>query len=111
MAKFCGIVGYEEQVETRPNIFEPKIRERKYYGDVLRNNKLIENSGNLNDDIKVNCLISIVADAYAYDHFFAIKYVTWQNSKWKVTNVDPSQRPRILLTLGGIYNGPEPEIP
>lgn len=111
MAKFCGIVGYEEQVETRPNIFEPKIRERKYYGDILRNNKLIENSGNLNDDIKVNCLISIVADAYAYDHFFAIKYVTWQKSKWKVTNVDPSQRHRILLTLGGMYNGPEPEIP
>lgn len=110
MAKFYGVVGYEEIMETEPNVFEPVITERKYYGDVIKNTKQLENSGNLNDDVKLNCIISIVADAYAYDHFFAIKYVIWQNSKWKVTYADPSQRPRIFLTLGGVYNGPDPKI-
>lgn len=111
MPKFCGIVGYADVIETRPNIWESIITERTYYGDVIRNTKRTENSGNLNDDINVNCQISIVADAYAYDHYFKIKYVIWQNSKWKVTTVDPSQRPRILLTLGGVYNGPDPKVP
>lgn len=108
MARFCGIVGYAETKETRPLIWEDRIIERKYYGDVVKNKKRTENSGNVNDDIVLSNAISIIADAYAYDHFFAIKYVIWQNSKWKVTEVEVS-RPRLILTLGGIYNGPTPE--
>lgn len=102
--KFFGTVGYVETLELRPNIYEPVTTERQYYGDVLRNTKRTEASQWLNDDITVNNLISIVADEYAYGHFFAIKYVVWQNSKWKVTNVEVS-RPRLILTLGGVYNG------
>lgn len=102
--KFFGTVGYVETMELRPNIYEEVKTERKYYGDVLRNVKRNENGQNLNDNINVNNLISIVADEYAYGHFFAIRYVIWQNSKWKVTNVEVS-RPRLILTIGGVYNG------
>ena len=45
-----------------------------------------------------------MADPYAYDHFFAIKYVKWMGAYWKVTNVEV-QRPRLKLTVGGVYNG------
>lgn len=102
--KFFGTVGYVETQETRPNIHEEAATERQYYGDVLRNVKRTEGSQWLNDDVNVNNLISIVADEYAYGHFFAIRYVIWEGSKWKVTNVEVS-RPRLILTLGGVYNG------
>lgn len=102
--KFFGTVGYVETMELRPNIYEEVATERQYYGDVLRNTKRNEGGQNLNDNINVNNLISIVADEYAYGHFFAIRYVIWENSKWKVTNVEVS-RPRLILTIGGVYNG------
>lgn len=107
--KFYGVVGYVDTVETRPNIYEEIAVERSYFGDVLRNVKRSEGSEHLNDNINVNNLISIVADEYAYDHFFAIRYVVWQNSKWKVTNVEVS-RPRLILTIGGVYNGEKTKI-
>ena len=65
-----------------------------------------ENGSGLNDDLVLNNQLSIVADAYANQHFFAIRYVRWMGALWKITNVEV-QRPRLLLTVGGVYNGPE----
>ena len=106
--KFYGVVGYCESVEgtgDREGIWEDVITERKYYGDVIQNGRRYENSGNVNDDLNVSNRISIVADPYAYDHFFAIKYVVWMGTRWKVSNIEV-QRPRLILTIGGVYNGP-----
>ncbi len=36
-----------------------------------------------------------------------MKYVRWQGERWRITNIE-IQRPRIVLTIGGIYNGPDP---
>lgn len=108
MAKFYGVVGYAETKETgSPGVWEEQVTERTYYGDVLRNTRRRDNAnGQLNDNLNVNNLISILADAYAYDHFFAIRYIKWMGARWKVTDVEV-QRPRLLLTIGGVYNGPE----
>lgn len=108
MAKFYGVVGYAETKETEsPGVWAEQVTERTYYGDVLRNTRRRDNAnGQLNDNLNVNNLISILADAYAYDHFFAIRYIEWMGARWKVTDVEV-QRPRLLLTIGGVYNGPE----
>ena len=103
MAKYCGNVGYAETVETSPGVFKETITVRKYYGDVIRNTRRLESGDHVNDNVNVNNTISIVADAYANLHFFAIRYVEWMGSKWKVSSVEV-QRPRLILTIGGIYN-------
>lgn len=105
MAKFYGVIGYVETKETSPGIWQEAITERSYYGDVTRNTRRLENGENLNDDVNVNNLISIVADAYAVQNIFAIRYAKWMGASWKVTNVEV-QRPRLILTIGGVYNGP-----
>lgn len=102
--KFYGKIGYAESVETSPGVWKEKITEREYYGDIIRNARRLENGEWLNDDINVNNTISIVADAYLYEHFFNIRYVEWMHSRWKVSNVEV-QRPRLVLTIGGLYNG------
>ena len=109
--KFYGIVGYCETVEEtgdrKGNWSDTNIVERKYFGDVLRNTRKWDKSANdsANDDLNVNNSFSIVADAYAYSHFFAMKYIEWMGAYWKITNVEV-QRPRLILTVGGVYNGP-----
>lgn len=105
MAKFYGTVGYGEQVKTAPGVMRDRIVERKYYGDVVRNSRGLENADKVNFDISVGNSISIVADAYASEHFFAIRYVEWAGTRWIVSDVEV-QRPRLLLRLGGVYNGP-----
>lgn len=105
MNKWFGKVGYANTSEVRPGVYEEVITEREYYGDVIRNTKQIENSGEVIDNISVSVSISIVADPFAYNNFHTMKYVDYMGSKWNVKTVDP-QYPRMLLTLGGLYNGP-----
>jgi hypothetical protein len=104
MAKYYGVIGYAETIETRPGVWEEKITERSYYGDIIKNNRNLQNSEYLNDNINVSNQISIVADPYAIANFHAIRYAEFMGAKWKVPSVDV-QTPRLLLTLGGLYNG------
>ncbi len=113
MARFYGKVGYGETVEKLDDtgelsgVYEDIITERKYTGDITRNTRQTPEREFLNNDLTVGNTISIVADAYANQHFFAIRYVEWSGVLWIVTNVEV-QRPRLLLSLGGKYNGPTP---
>lgn len=108
MAKFYGAIGYAESVETAPGIWQDVITERSYLGDVFRNSRQIQEGQKVNNDLTVNNSISILADAYANENFFAIRYVEWNGARWVVTDVTV-QPPRLLLQLGVMYNGPIPE--
>ena len=106
MAKYSGKIGFvvSTPVETSPGIFENPIEERKYRGDILEDNRRWDKSEYANDDLNLANRISIVGDAYAYGNFFAIRYVEWMGALWKVTKVE-IKRPRLILTIGGVYNG------
>lgn len=106
MAKFSGNVGFVYTLNTSPGVYKSTVTEQHYHGDVLRNTRQLVTGENINDDVKLNNRISIVADPYAVINYFAIKYVVWMGAKWKVTDVE-IQRPRLILTLGEMYNGPE----
>lgn len=109
MARFCGEVGYGETVETPPDsgVWKDIIVERKMFGDIVRNTRQLREGEYLNNDLTVSNSISIVADAYATQHFFAIRYVKWAGVRWTVTNVEVLF-PRLILSLGSVYNGPTP---
>lgn len=105
MARFYGRIGYGESKEGLPGVWADEITERSYYGDVIRNARNLREGENLNADLNVQNSISIVADAYANDHFFAIRYIEWAGTLWTVSSVEV-QSPRLLLRLGEVYNGP-----
>ena len=104
MGKFYGSIGYAESVEIRPGVHEEQITERKYYGDVNRDSRRLQSANQLNDNINVSSEISIVADPYAYNHFHSMRYAEFMGAKWKILTVEPKP-PRLILTLGGLYNG------
>lgn len=110
MAKFYGKVGYGEAVESGPGVITDQITERSYIGDVVRNSRRLESGDQLNNDLTVNNSISILADAYARGHIFAMRYVSWQGVLWIISEVTV-EPPRLLLRLGGVYNGPTPDPP
>lgn len=109
MAKFYGKIGYAETKETTPGVWTEVITEKSYYGDVLKVSRRLQNTTNINDDVNVSNELSILADPFAYQNFHAMRYVTWMGASWKISNVTV-QRPRLILSIGGIYNGETIEI-
>lgn len=109
MARFYGEVGYGDSVETPPDsgVWVDQITEYEYQGDVLRNSQHLGTTNDVNEDIIVGNSISIMADQYAVERFHDIKYVRWDGVLWTVTSVIV-QRPRLILNLGSVYNGPTP---
>lgn len=106
--KFYGPVGYETTVEepVDSGVWVEKIVEREYFGDVKRNAMRVEDKDQVNPDLSVGNSISIVADPYANDNFHAMRYLKWNGELWEITSVeDVPDAPRLLLRLGGVYNG------
>lgn len=104
MAKWYGIIGYAETVEIKPGIWEEQITERDYYGDLFRNSRRLQSTDKVNDDINISNQLSIVADPYAINNFYSMRYAEFSGAKWKITDVEV-QYPRLILTLGGVWNG------
>lgn len=102
--KFYGAVGFVEVSEKRPGVKTLTPVEHSYSGDVLRRSIRFQNGESVNDTITPSQQISILSDPYARSHVGSIKYVKWMGTAWKITEVSV-QYPRIILTLGGAYNG------
>lgn len=105
--KFSGYVGFwVKDVEVRPGIWESKIIERKYVGEILRNNRNLQLTNKQNPDLSINNQISILSDLYAKQNWHSICYVIWNGVKWTVDSVEVNY-PRLTLNLGGLYHGNE----
>ena len=104
MAKFYGTIGYAVTEETSQGVYKEQLRERQYYGDIIRNTSRMQSSGQLNDDLNIANEISIVSDPFANENFHAMRYVKFMGAKWKITKVEVLY-PRLILTIGGVYNG------
>ena len=104
MSKYSGLVGYGEQVETVPGVWENKIKERMMKGDKIRQNANIRDSGKVNNEITLNHRVSLLGDAYAFDNYFNMKWIMIDGIKWEVSAIEV-QRPRLLVDIGGLWNG------
>ena len=104
MAKYYGMIGYEETVKVRPGVFMPRIKQYPYVGDLVRFvGQSQQSNDSQNDDLRLSNEISIVADPYAYENFGRIKFAEFMGQKWCVTRVEV-RYPRLILSLGGLYN-------
>lgn len=103
MAKYYGIIGFASSMEVAPSVWEPRIIERAYYGDVIRDIHRWDDSQKMNQDFTMNNQFSILADVYATQNFQHIRYINYMGVNWSVTSIEV-QYPRLLLSIGGVYN-------
>lgn len=116
MAKFYGKIGYGLTVETAPGVWVDSIVERSYTGDIIKDVWRWREYGKtvpaVNADLAISEVISIVADKFVLENMHAMKYVKWRGAAWTINNVT-NERPRMILTLGGLFNGnttPTPDV-
>ena len=104
MAKYYGEIGFATTSEDTPGVWVEHIDKRNYGGDVLNNTRRLEFPEKVDADINISNRISIVADPYARLNFHSMRYAVYMGTKWTINSVEV-QYPRLILNLGGIYNG------
>ena len=107
MAKWFGKIGYSITSETESGIWEPTIVEKEYYGDLTTDRRKRQNSGEVNENINLANVISIIADPFAIQNCSYMAYVEVMGTRWKISDIEV-QYPRLILTVGGVYNGDSP---
>lgn len=103
MAKFYGAIGFAESEEIKPGIFKDRIVEHFYAGDFQSSKQQFESSDQHLDDVNFADDLSIVSDAYAFEHIAYLKYVVIDGTKWKIRAAE-KKYPRLILTIGGVFN-------
>lgn len=105
MGKFTGRLGYLFQEETSPGVWEERVEEYECVGDIISANRKWEKGESFTDELNVSNRFSIVAAAFVTKNLAYMRYLKWMDVAWKITNAD-IQYPRIILTIGGVYNVP-----
>lgn len=108
MAKWYGQIGFEITRETDVDVWTEDIIERSYYGDILKNSKSAYSPNEINEGFNISNRISFIADPYAKENMYRMKYATFMGTRWKITSVDVDF-PRLTISLGGIWNGERPK--
>lgn len=103
MAKWYGTIGFAINTEVRPGVWKDIIIKRQYYGDTSNTVGRPQSAEQVNDHIKINNTISIVADPFARENFYSMKYATFEGIRWKISAVEV-QYPRLVLSIGEVYN-------
>ena len=110
MAKFSGNLGYElEAHEEAPGVWLPAgVVEKHSRGDIIRASKRYVTNDNMNDNVDIQNQISVIMDPFVQNNFQNLKYAVMYGVRWKIQSFE-IVRPRLILTLGGVYNGPIPD--
>lgn len=110
MGKIALKVGYAICNETfeGSGVWTDDIIERECPGETTQVvSKWSVNSNSINDNTDISTNISFLADPFAMQNFAHIKYVGYLGCLWKVNSIEV-QYPRLILSVGGIYNGEVP---
>lgn len=105
-SKFYGVLGYALGAEeVSPGVVDDVVLERKYYGEIRRPGFRSRLGENILPDLDITNEFSIMADAYAYEHLDAMRYIEWSGTLWTIRQIE-IKRPRLIVRVGGVYNGP-----
>jgi hypothetical protein len=110
MTRFRDKVGYVSQGSLVDGVQEVIVTERVYKGEVLEATSSLQDGEKVNDDIRLQDRISVLADAYGLENFSRIKFVVRMGIPWIAQTVRV-ERPRIIISLGGVYHGPRATAP
>ena len=109
MARYYGKLGFVTRKESVPGVWKDEVSEYECYGDIYDTNIRYERGIGLNEDLRISNTLSILGTPFFFKNFQYIRYITYLGSRWKVESIKPSY-PRLVLSLGGIYNGPTPTV-
>lgn len=110
MARIYSTIGFGITAEVEPGLWEEVIKEVKFFGNLLRNSFRTDVGDKSNVDTTLNNSISLVGTNFAFEHVANMRYIEFQGTKWVIDSVT-IERPRLIIGMGGVYNGPTAPTP
>lgn len=104
MSRYRGSIGINRgSVEGAPGVYSVVVDEIEVSGEIRNIGARWQNAG-MRDSLAARHVLSIVTPEYSDIDFTEVVYIVWKGKKWSVISIE-YKRPRIELTLGGLYNG------
>ena len=104
MSRFWGTIGLNRGfVETAPGVHKSTIEELEVDGE-MRNLGARTPAAGQREGVKARHVLSIVTPDDGEIDFTEVVYIVWHGRKWAAVAIE-YKRPRVELTLGGLYNG------
>lgn len=98
------VLGFSEKnKEVRPGVWKMQPEEVTHRAKLLTYNKDYDSGEEVNDDLKLRNRYEIVMKDKKLD-YQDMRYVIVKGTKWKVSALEFLEV-RIIITLGGVYNG------
>lgn len=111
--KYGGNIGFgfpTEGTGNREGIWDDVIEEHLCYGDILSaTQRMLDGNSTVNENVRVSDRISIITDDYVARHLSRMRYVEYIGARWEISSIE-NKPPRVILTIGGLYNGPTPRL-
>jgi hypothetical protein len=104
MPKVVAYIGLVSASETAPGVYTNVASEIEIRGDFIQSRQRWNEPTEINQDVKLEHRISFVASQSVTQQIQNIRYVKIADVKWSVTTIT-TQPPRLVLALGGVYNG------
>lgn len=106
--KYHGKIGYADQVETAPGVFEDLITERPYIGDVKQRTEVLTLGDTVIPQYSTRTSVSVLSDGVLKVNYSNIRYVEYSGVKWTISSA-VVEWPRLTLYIGEEYHGPIPD--
>lgn len=100
--------GFAETVDKGYGVYKEVVTEKFLFCQIIRNSKRYSQGEKINDNIELGNEFSVILDPWMKENFSKIRYVSYMGTRWRINNAEINY-PRINFSLGGVYNGPEPE--
>lgn len=110
MARFSGKIGYAKSVESTEyeGVWADTVEEKQHYGDIIKDFRRYQYDGQLNENLNISNKFSVVVNDYLNANMHQMKYVVYRGTRWDIISFE-LMYPRVILSIGGVYNGPIPE--
>lgn len=105
-SRWSGRIGfvYTEEIPEGSGLWKQRIEIKPFHGNVNRSIRRWQPAEKVNDDISLNNEISVTMTPYLEKNFYAVRFISFMGTWWKVNTVTMDY-PRFTLDIGGVYNG------
>lgn len=105
--RWSGKLGYSEQTETSPGVWENVITEREALGQVKQRTEVLNPSDTVLPRYETSTSISVLSQGTDKIDYSNLAYVTYKGKNWVPRNI-VEDFPRMTIFIGEEYHGPLP---
>lgn len=103
MAKLKINIGFANQNETSPGVFEDTYEEKPYICELFRQSISNTSETSVNPNFSLGNRISIVVDDFLKNNISKLRYIVIWNNKWKVSKGEIEEK-RLIISFGEVFS-------